>query len=149
LYTALASTSFLFGGPLLHGSVRSLLYALPVSFMLALALLAFVLGIGNMQQERRAWYTEPMIFRGLGYLNATFCSLIVLEGLGNDLFSPLIGLTLTGLFFLVAMACLLYPIIVLRKAIASGIQPGKQQDEGSVLQQRFPARSQPKEAREE
>ncbi len=115
LFAALAFANYHFGSPLLRGNFRSLEYALPPSLLLVIGSTALVIGIGRVQEENHAEFMQRLIYMGILLIGCGLVALVFLEGLGNDLFSPPVGLTLAGLIFFLTMAC----------AIGSWILSGK------------------------
>jgi hypothetical protein len=116
LYAALAIANYTIGGPLLRDNMRTLEYPLPASFNLALAIIGLGIGIRKMHVEQSAWFVQPPIFLGLGFIGSTLGTLIILEGLGNDLFSPLVGLPLAGLCLIFSLTILFYAAVLVRRA---------------------------------
>ena len=116
LYAALAIANYTIGGPLLRSNIRSLEYPLAASFNLALAIIGLGIGIRKMHVEQSAWFVQPLIFLGMGFIGSTLSTLIILEGLGNDLFSPLIGLPLAGLCLIFSLTILFLAAILVRRA---------------------------------
>jgi len=91
--------------------------------MLLGAMMMLALGIRKMQRNQRPWYTQQPILLGIGFLVATLGALIIGEGLGNDLVSPLIGWSLAVLFVVLTGICMLSSII-----LASSLPPPKEAD---------------------
>lgn len=113
LYALVAFANYSFGGPILRGHLLSLIYPLPIVLILPAALMTLATGIRKMQKEQTLWYTQTLILQGIGGPFAlVFSPLIILEGLGNELFSPGIGWTLAGLCFILGMICLIRSIIL-------------------------------------
>ena len=116
LYAALAIANYTIGGQLLRGNMRSLEYPLAASFNLALAIVGLGIGVRKMYMEQSAWFVQPPIFLGLGFIGSTLSTLIILEGLGNDLFSPLVGLPLAGLCLIFSLTILFRAAVLVRRA---------------------------------
>jgi len=116
LYAALTIANYTIGGPLLRGNMRSLEYPLAAAFNLALAIIGLGIGIRKMHLEQSAWFVQPPIFVGLGFIGSILSVLIILEGLGNDLFSPLIGLPLAGLCLIFSLTILFCAAVLVRRA---------------------------------
>src|SRR5260370_15805586 len=94
-YTTLAFVNYAAGGPRVRGSVYiSLTNPLTASLMLVFAIIMLALGIRKMRGDQRPWYAQQPILLGIGFLAATFGALIIGEGLGNGLLSPLVGWSL-------------------------------------------------------
>src|SRR6266852_1080193 len=123
-YTTLMFANYTIGGPGLRGNLHSrLTLPLPATLMLLGAMMMLALGIRKMQRNQRPWYTQQPILLGIGFLVATLGALIIGEGLGNDLVSPLIGWSLAVLFVVLTGICMLSSII-----LASSLPPPKEAD---------------------
>jgi hypothetical protein len=123
-YTTLAFINYTIGGPRLRGYVyTSLTSPLIASLMLVFAIIMLTLAIRKMWGNQRPWYTQQHILLGIGLLAATLGTLIIGEGLGNDLVSPLLGWSLAGLIAIFMVACMLSSIIM-----ACSLPPPKEAD---------------------
>jgi hypothetical protein len=105
-YTTLAFVNYAVGGPRLRGNVDNLVLPLPGSLMLVFAIMYLARGISKMHKEQRPWHTRQLMFMGIGYICAVLSSLVISEGLGNGLLSPLVGWSLAGLFLVTSVACI-------------------------------------------
>jgi hypothetical protein len=115
-YTTLAFVNYRVGGPLLHGHLRSFVYALGAPFWVAFAMVMLAVGLRKMRKEGSAWYTQPTIFNGLGLVGVALSTLVISEGLSNDLLSLPVTFILVGLFFACTIICYLCAVIIPRQA---------------------------------
>ncbi len=113
-YTTLAFVNYIVGGPRLRGNMDSLVHPLPASLMLVFTVIYLARGISKMHKEQRSWYTEQFMFMGIVYICAVLSLLIIGEGLGNDLLSPVVGWSLAGLLLVSSVACMLYSFVRVR-----------------------------------
>ena len=156
LFAALALANYHFGSPLLRGNFRSLEYALPPSLLLVIGSTALVIGIRRVQEENHAEFMRRLIYTGILLIGCGLVALVFLEGLGNDLFSPPVGLTIAGLNFLLTMVCAIGSWILSGKVWnvpftenRQGFQQPRLRDEIAPPGQTSRSGPQPKEAREE
>jgi multisubunit Na+/H+ antiporter MnhB subunit len=105
-YTTLAFVNYTVGGPRLRGNMDSLVHPLPASLMLVFAIMYLARGISKMHKEQRPWHTRQFMFMGIGYICAFLSSLVIGEGLGNSLLSPVFGWSLAGLLLVSSVACI-------------------------------------------
>ncbi len=113
-YTTLAFVNYTIGGPRLRGNGDNLVLPLPASLMLVFTIMYLARGISKMHKDQRPWHTRQFMFMGIGYICAVLSALVIGEGLGNSLLSPVFGWSLAGLLLVSSMACMLYSFVRVR-----------------------------------
>lgn len=113
-YTTLAFINYTVGGPRLRGNVDNLVLPLPGSLMLVFTTMYLARGISKMLKEQRPWHTSQFLFMGIGYICAVLSLLVIGEGLGNSLLSPVVGWSLAGLLLVSSVACMLSSFVRVR-----------------------------------
>ena len=113
-YITLAFVNHTSGGPRLRGNMDSLVFPLPASLMLVFTIMYLVRGISKMHKEQSPWHARQFVFMGIGYSCAVLSLLVISEGLGNGLLSPVVGWSLAGLLLVSSVACMLYSFVRVR-----------------------------------
>ncbi len=113
-YTTLAFVNYTIGGPRLRGNVDNLVLPLPASAWLVFTIMYLARGISKMHKDQRPWHTRQFMLMGIGYICAVLSMLVIGEGLGNSLLSPVVGWSLAGLLLVSSMACMLYSFVRVR-----------------------------------
>ncbi len=113
-YITLAFVNYTVGGPRLRGNVDNLVLPLPASLMLVFTIIYLARYVGKMHKERNPWHTRQFMFMGVGYICADLSLLVIGEGLGNSLLSPVVGWSLAGLLLVSSVASMLYSFVRVR-----------------------------------